>query len=270
LQIAITGFRRRLAASLCFVFAACAVAVLAGCSKTTARRLYETQCGAGKLVLELKVVTHSPAPSEVKFTLCLVADGQRRVVDVLKPRATLWARPAESERFTRLRPGLDNWPIFVSPASFTPAEFDQIRERLQATHDEFNAAAAQSRTGVSGDYGADVQLSSIRYVDYDGFRRSYSGPQSKVTVAVYPDGGVWLNHPNGTCLMGNVVEGGRKVIVAASVAKTPVPKLSDPLGYLLAATDKYGKRIIDEFAFEKLPNSQYEAMMANERAERTK
>ena len=115
------------------IIPACMFPVLAGCSKTADRQLHETPCGAGKLVLELKVVTHPPAPSDVKFTLAFVVKGRRRVVDVLKPRSTVWARPREAELFTPLRPGPDNWPVFVNPRDFTPAEYDQIRERLQAT-----------------------------------------------------------------------------------------------------------------------------------------
>jgi hypothetical protein len=244
--------------------------LLGACSKTSNRRLYETPCGAGKLVLALKVVTHPPAPSEVKFSLTLVSDGKSRFVDVLKPRATVWARPGESERFTTLRSGPDNWPIFVSPRHFTAAEFDQIRDRLKAVAGEFDASAAQSRTGVSADYGADVQLSSIRYVDYDSFRRTYTGSNPKVTATIYPDGGLWLIHPGGTVLLGNIVEGGRKLVFGSSLAKLTIAGIADPVGYALAAKDSAGRRIADEFAVEKLTSSQYEAVMINERADRAK
>lgn len=271
-SLTVSGIRGRLAVSLhrTLVIVACIVSLLTGCSKTADRQLHETPCGAGKLVLELRVIAHSPAPSEVKFSLALVAEGRRRVVDVLKPRAMLWGRPDSSERFTRLRPGPDNWPVFVNPRDFTPSEYEQVRERLQATCGEFDGAAAQSRTGVSADYGADLQLSSIRYVDYESFRRSYFGSQPGVTVAIYPDGGIWLHHPGGASLLGGVVDGGRKVVLGSANARLPIAGVPDPVAYLLAAVDGRGRRIADEFAVEKLSPAECEAAMAKERAERAK
>ena len=252
------------------VIAACTGLLLTGCSKSTEREIHETPCGTGKLVLELKVVTHPPAPSDVKFTLALVSGGRRRVVDVLKPRATLWASPVEAERHTRLKPAPDSAPVFVNPREFSPAEYDQIRERLQATHGEFDSAAAQSRTGVSFDYSNELRLSSIRYVDYGSFRRTYTGSKRMVTVAIQPDGAVWLSHFGGGMLLGNVVEAGRKVVLERSKASFPIGGISDPIAYALTVVDARGRRIADEFTVEKLGRAEYDAAMARDRAEREK
>jgi len=252
------------------LFAAGMALLSPGCSKTTDRQLFQTRCGAGTLVLDLKVITHSPAPNEVKFSLTLVVDGHRRLVDLLKPRASLWARPASAERFTRLQTGPDNWPLFVNPREFTPAEYEQICARLQATHAEFDGAAAQSRTGVSADYGADLQLSSIRYVDYESFRRSYTGSQPKVTVAIDPDGGLWLSYPGGAGLLGGVVEGGRKFVLGSANARLRVPGVPDPIAYVVAAADFRGRRISDEFTVQKVSPAECDAALAKERAERSK
>jgi hypothetical protein len=248
--------------------AACLASLISGCSKTSERPLHETPCGKGKLVLTLKEVTHPPAPSDVKFTLALVEGGNRRVVDVLKPRATLWAKPVASERFTRLRSGPDNWPVFVNSRDFTPAEYEQIRDRLQAAHDEFDAAGAQARTGVSADYGNELQLSSTRYVNYESFRRTYTGSQPKVTVSIYPDGGVWLHHPRGAIRIGGVVESGRKVVLGLDAGPSPVSGVSDTAAYALAAVDEHQRKISDEFAVAKLSPSECESAIARERAER--
>lgn len=242
--------------------------LLAGCSKTTDRQLHETPCGTGKLVMELKVITHPPAPSDVKFTLALIADGRRRVVDVLKPRARLWARPTEAERYTRLKPAPDSAPVFVNPRDFTAAEYDQIRERLLATAGEFDDDAGRSRTGEYFDYSNDLRLSSIRYADYEGFRRTYTGAERKVTVAIHPDGGVWLSHPGGMSLLGGVVESGRKVVLGLAAVTLPVAGVPDPIAYALAAVDARGRRIADEFTVEKLSTAECEAALNKERAER--
>ena len=247
--------------------AACLAALLSGCSKTTERQLHETPCGKGKLVLNLKVVTHPPAPSDVKLSLILVEGGNRRVVDVLKPRARLWAKPTTSERFTRLRSGPDNWPVFVNPRDFTPAEYEQICNRLQATHDELDAAAAQARTGVSADYGNDPQLSSTRYVDYESFGRTYTGSHRKVTVTIYPHGGVGINHPGGAIRIGGVVEGGRKVVLGLSGGGLRAMGIDDTAAYALAAVDQHRRKIADEFAVAKLSPSECESVIARERAE---
>jgi len=191
-------------------------------------------------------------------------------VDVLKPRATLWAPPAEAERHTRLKPAPDSAPVFVSPREFTPAEYDQIRERLQATHEEFDAAAARSRTGESFDYSADLRLSSIRYVEYENFRRTYTGSQRKVTVSIAPGGAVWLSHPGGGTLLGNVVEAGRKVVFGGVSANSPIGGIADPIAYALSVVDARGRRMADEFAVEKVTRAEYDAAMARDRAEREK
>jgi hypothetical protein len=158
----------------------------------------------------------------------------------------------------------------VNPRDFTPAEYDQIRERLQATHEEFDASGARSRTGESFDYGAAPRLSSIRYVDYESFRRTYTGSQSKVTVAIQPDGVVWLSHPRGGMLLGNVVEAGRKVVLGGMNANLPIAGISDPIAYALTVVDARGRRIADEFTVEKLGRAEYDAAMARDRAEREK
>jgi hypothetical protein len=35
-------------------------------------------------------------------------------------------------------------------------------------------------------------ISSIRYIDYDGLRRTYAGPDKHTDLTVEPDGSVWL------------------------------------------------------------------------------
>jgi hypothetical protein len=250
------------------VVLACLMSLVTGCSKTSERALHEAPCGAGKLVLNLKVVTHPPAPSDVKFSLVLVTNGNPRVVDVLKPRATLWAKPTASERFTRLRSGPDKWPMFVNPRDFNSAEYEQIRDCLQTAHDAFDATAAQARTGVTADYGNDLQLSSIRYVDYESFRRTYTGSQPKVTVTIYPDGGVWLNHPRGAIRIGGVVESGRKVVLGLDSGPSPVSGINDTAAYAMDAVDEHQRKIADEFTVTKLSPSECQAALDRERAER--
>jgi|SRR5678816_2936581 hypothetical protein len=242
--------------------------LVTACSKTSERSLHEAPCGAGKLVLTLKVVTHPPASSDVKFSLIFVVNDSRRVVDVLKPRAMLWAKPTDPERFVRLRSGPDNWPVFVNPHNFTSTEYDQIGNCLQIAHDAFDAAAAQGRTGVTADYGNDLQFSSIRYVDYESFRRTYTGSQPTATVTIYPDGGVWLNHPRGAIRIGGVVESGRKVVLGLDGGRSPVSGISDTAAYAMAAVDERERKIADEFTVAKLSPSECESALAREHAER--
>lgn len=89
-------------------------------------------------------------------------------------------------------------------------------------------------------------------------------------MSIEPDGAVWLSHPSGGSLLGNVVEAGRKVVLGGFTANSPIGGISDPFAYALTVVDARGRRIADEFTVEKVTHAEYNAAMARDRAERDK
>lgn len=255
----------------CPTVALAALALLvSGCSKKYQREVFETPCGNGRLILTLHVTTHPPAPNETKLWLEYESGGARRTVDILKPRLKLYAPPTEAEKFSRLRDGPDNWPVFVSPRGFTPAEYSLIRARLAAELPAIDAATAVERPGESLDYGQVVKLSSIRYVEPASFRKSYRGTFRGVTIEVHPDGSIWCNHPQGATLVGSIVDRGRKAIVSEGYGLLEKAGIPNSVDYVLSCKDAQGRTLASDFTVEQVTNQAYDLAMKRERADREK
>jgi hypothetical protein len=240
----------------------------AGCSKSYERRLFETPCGDGTLALNLHVTTHPPGPNDVKLWLDYGGGGRKRNVDVLKPRMRTYAPPLEPERFFRLRPGPDDWPVFVNPRDFTPAEYELIRNRLNEVLPEIDAAMASEKPGEVLDYGNTCKPSSTRYLDFESLRRTYSGALKGVRVELVPSGEIWCHHAAGTTLVGSVVERGRKAILAPGYGLLEKAGIAQPIDFVLSCKDARGRTLAAEFEVQRVTNPQYEAAMAVERADR--
>ena len=255
--------RRITLAALC----ACA-ALTTACSRTTERELLAVSCGSGTLALELRVVTHAPAPSDVRFSFVLREGSRRRVVDVVKPAAATWTRIRPEERSATLREGPDAWPLFVNPTDFMPPDFERIRDCLKPTAAAFDSAAAQSRIGVSASYGTDMKLSSIRYVNYPSLARRYSGSKKGVTVQLYPDGTVWLLHPGGGMVLGGVVDGGPRMVLCWGPGGQTAEGIVDPAAYAMASVDPNGRRMVDEFTVERVDPTRCAELIKKEHAAR--
>jgi hypothetical protein len=238
------------------------------CARSHEPSVYETPCGSGKLSLRLRLTPQAPAPPRAQFSLIYEASGRSRVVDLLKPRAQLYARPLTGERFSRLRPGPDNWPVFVNPKEFTPAEYDLIRAQLAEKLGEIDAATAKERLTASLDVEDAPTLSSIRYVDYAAFGRSFVGSFPKARVRLEPDGRIWCIYLGGQTVVGSVVENGRRVVISPGDGLKEQAGLNDPVGYVLSCEDERGRKIGDEFEVVKLTNAACELAMKHEREAR--
>lgn len=241
---------------------------LAGCSRTAVQSVYESSCGAGKLILTRHVTTHLGAASEAKLWIEFEADGSRRIVDIVKPRMTLYAPPTAAERYSHLRPGSDDWPVFVSPRDFTPAEYDLIRNRLAMVLPELDAALVTEPADEQLDFGNPARLSSTRYTDYEGFRRKYAGPLRDVRVELYPNGEIWCFHAKGRTLVGSVVGGGHKALLPAGHGLLENAGLPHPVEFVLSCRDAQGRTLASEFNIERVTNKAYEAALHAERIDR--
>jgi len=255
---------------LAVVLVAAAALAGGGCSKSYDRQVYETTCGEGKLRLTLHVAEHRPAPNEVKLAVDYDAGGRLRNVDLVKPRTSLYAPPTEAERFTRLRPGDDDWPLFVSPQAFTPAEYDLIRSRLQAVLPEIDAAMATERPGERLDFGNVLRFTSTRYTDYESFRRTYRGARKDVRIELFPNGEIWCFHPQGATLVGAVVDSGRKALLPEGHGLMEKAGIANPVDYILSCRTAEGATLASQFTVERPTNKAYELALKAERAERKK
>jgi hypothetical protein len=78
-------------------------------------------------------------------------------------------------------------------AHFSLAEYEQIRQTLASNLVVIDEAVSRPREPV-GDFREDRQpmITSIRYTDFEGFRRIYKAPDKHTDLTVEPDGDVWL------------------------------------------------------------------------------
>src|SRR5437763_5349668 len=167
---------------------------LGGCSKRTEHDVFDLPCGPGRLVLrEDHLATFET--TYVTFELRYIEGKKVRLVDKLKPRARLYLAPTTAEHLHHFRSNRvkDPWPIFVSPSQFSPAEYEQIRETLKSNLALIDEAVNRPRHQL--EYFREARkpmISSIRYIDYDGLRQTYAGPDKHTNLTLEPDGSVWL------------------------------------------------------------------------------
>ena len=170
------------------------------CSKRTEHDVFDLPCGPGRLVLhEDHLTTFETA--YVTFELRSIAGKNDRLVDKLKPRARVYLAPTAAEHLHHFRSDRaeDPWPIFVSPSQFSLAEYEQIRQTLQSNLAHIDEAVNRSREPLEH-FREDRKplISSIRYLDYDGLRHTYGGPDKDTDLTVEPDGSVWLGQTWGS------------------------------------------------------------------------
>jgi hypothetical protein len=81
----------------------------------------------------------------------------------------------------------------VSSSQFSPAEYQRIRETLESNLALIDETVNQPREPLEH-FREDRKpmISSIRYIDYDGLRKIYTGPDKYTNLTVEPDGSVWL------------------------------------------------------------------------------
>ena len=167
---------------------------LGGCSKRTEHDVFDLPCGPGRLVLHEDHLTTFET-TYVTFELRYIEGKKVRLVDKLKPRARLYLAPTTDQHLHHFRNNHaeDSWPIFVSPNRFSLTEYEQIRQTLESNLALIDEAVNRPREPL--EYFREDRkpmISSIRYIDYDGLRHTYAGPDKHTNLTVEPDGSVWL------------------------------------------------------------------------------
>ena len=247
---------------------------LSGCSKRTQHDLFELPCGAGRLVLHEDHVATCET-TYVTFELRYIEGPNVRLVDKLKPRARLYLAPTTAQQLHHFRDNRteDLWPIFVSPKRFSLAEYEQIRQTLQSNLALIDEAVNRPRQPLEH-FREDRRpmISSIRYIDYDGLRHTYPGPDKYTNLTVEPDGGVWLGQawgPGGTskALIGFANE---KRVVLAPYGSRLTQTSSGKNIYTQANVQQWkakdGHAIFDDFEVNVLPSeAEFDVAMSERR-----
>lgn len=231
-----------------------------GCTRTYEAEVISLPCCGGRLIVHERYI--KGMTSTVRFELRHVAGGNQRLVDARKHHVTLYTRPAPEERYHVLGNSLPEsitrsrfsqsypWAVFVDPNLFTPEEYEQIRQALADNLPAIDAALAQPREPrLSLAYERQPVIVSIRYVDYEAFRRVYRGPDPYV-VEVHPDGRVTMRRPSSvggtvTSLVGYVVDDGRRVLVGPASAQPSWSTWSP--AEVQRCADARGRTLYDDF-----------------------
>ena len=247
---------------------------LAGCSKRTEHDVFDLPCGTGRLVLhEDHLATFET--TYITFELRYIEGKNVRLVDKLKPRARLYLAPTTAQQLHHFRDNRaeDLWPIFVSPNQFSLAEYEQIRQTLESNLALIDEAVNRPREPLEH-FREDRRpmISSIRYIDYDGLRRTYAGPDKHTNLTVEPDGGVWLGQAWGAggtskSLIGFANE--KRVVLApygSRLTQTSSGKTSYTQANVQQWKAKDGHAIFDDFEVKVSPSeAEFDVAMSERR-----
>jgi hypothetical protein len=247
---------------------------LGSCSKRTQHDVFDLPCGPGRLVLhEDHLATFET--TYVTFELRYVEGENVRLVDKLKLRARLYLAPSTAQQLHHFRDNRaeDPWPIFVSPNRFSLSEYEQIRQTLESNLALIDEAVNRPREPV--EYFREDRkpmISSIRYIDYDSLRHTYTGPDKHSNLTVEPDGSVWLGQAWGA---GGTSKGLIGFANEKRVVLTPygsrITQLSSGKNIYTRANvqqwkSKEGHTIFDDFEVRVAPDeSEFDAAMAERR-----
>jgi hypothetical protein len=138
-----------------------------GCSSTIKQDVFDLPCGEGRLVLHEAFVAGFSI-DKVTLELRYHTTWDVRLVGVLRPNIVLYRDPAPIEQYRHFRGGgpSDLWPVFVSPKSFTLAEYHQISQTLSNNLGVIDAAVDRRDKPTKRLYdNRKPRISSIRYID---------------------------------------------------------------------------------------------------------
>jgi hypothetical protein len=211
----------------------------------------------------------------ITFELRYIEGKNVRLVDKLKPRARLYLAPTTAQQLHHFRDNRaeDPWPIFVSPNRFSLAEYEQIRQTLESNLALIDEAVNRPREPLEH-FREDRRpmISSIRYIDYDGLRRTYAGPDKHTNLTVEPDGGVWLGQAWGAggtskSLIGFANE--KRVVLApygSRLTQTSSGKTSYTQANVQQWKAKDGHAIFDDFEVKVSPSeAEFDVAMSERR-----
>jgi hypothetical protein len=245
-----------------------------GCSKRREYDVFDLPCGPGRLVLHEDHLTTFET-SYITLELRYIEGKKVRLVDKVKPRARVYPAPTPAQHLHHFRNDAadDLWPIFVSPSQFSLAEYEQIRQTVAANLAVIDEAVSRPREPV--EYFRDDRkpmISSIRYIDYEGLRHTYAGPDKHTNLTVEPDGSVWLGQAWGgggtsKTLIGFATE--KRVLLApysSRLTQTSSGKNIYTQANVQQWKAKDGHAIFDDFEVSVSPSeTEFEAAMSEQR-----
>jgi hypothetical protein len=246
--------------------------LFSACSKRREHDVFDLPSGPGRLVLHEDHLTTFET-TYVTFELRYIEGKNVRLVDKLKPRARVYVAPIPNQHLHHFRNDNDPWPIFVSPTRFSLSEYEQIRQTLESNLAVIDETVSRPREPVEH-FREDRQpkISSIRYIDYDGLRHTYAGPDKHTNLTVEPDGSVWLGQAWGAGGRSNTLIGFAKeqrVLLApygSRIAQSSSGKNIYTLANIQQWKSKSGRTIFDEFKVSASSSeTEFEAAMSERR-----
>ncbi len=146
--------------------------------------------------------------------------------------------------------GMYNYSVFVNPKEFSLSEYEDIRDTLQRNASQIDEAIKTSMRGET----EGLKICSIRYIDIESLKFSYSGKIKGYTLEVEASGKVKLNinTPNeGKTYIdiGKVTNNGESIDISPFIDTVIVSgkPVSSPKSFLMGFTSEKNRTLFDDF-----------------------
>lgn len=244
--------------------AATAALALSACQKSKDDEVSRVSCGAFDLVVVERLSRKPPAGWDAGFFLYREAGEARTLVDERRAEAA-YPPPAPEEGFLELQPAAGTkyaWHVHVSPSAFDRTEYDAIAACLEA-----NLATLQEDIGKSRPPydqfppARQPRIVSVRYLDYDGLRRTWRAGGILQELVLEPSGDFYLGFSGRRTLVGFVESDGRHVVLQRDPDSPNLdePRIDDIVRHLAQFEDAEGRTIFHDYEVEAVSKSELES-----------
>ena len=220
------------------------------------RDVFTLNGNEGKVILHEsynRMIGYNP----VTLKLFYKKKNKRKLICELSRYSPLYKEIKPEEHYLCLREALYlpvyggnyNYSVFVNPKEFSLSEYEDIRDTLQRNTSQMDEAVKTSR----GFDISELKIYSIRYLDIESLKFSYSGKVKGYTLDVEASGNIRLNinTDEGKTYMniGVVTNNGESLDINPNIGKLIVSgkPVLDPKSFLMEFTSEKNRTLFDDF-----------------------
>ncbi len=240
-----------------------AVLTLPACKGSQDDEVSRVACGEFELVVVETLSRKPPAGWNVDFHLWQEAGEERRLVDA-RHAEPAYPPPTPGEGYRELQPAGDTkyvWHIHVNPADFDRAEYDAIAECLAANLETLQSDLEKSRPPYDQFPKArQPRIVSVRYLDYDGLRRTWSAGAILQELVLEPSGDFYLEFSGRRTFVGFLQSDGKNVVLLENPESPNLDEqnIEDVLRHLRQFENSEGQTIFHTYEVEAVEKDELE------------